>query len=104
MKIIKPYAVIESDIDGDNILKQIEKASRVAYKRENKISHDSAKDFVKMLLHRGHLSVIEHCSVTTRVICDRGVSHEIVRHRLASYTQESTRYCNYAKSSLFLMI
>lgn len=50
-----------------------------------------------MILNKGHLSVIEHHSVTVRVICDRGVSHEIVRHRLASYTQESTRYCNYTK-------
>jgi thymidylate synthase (FAD) len=48
-------------------------------------------------MDKGHLSVIEHCSVTVRIICDRGVSHEIVRHRLANYTQESTRYCNYAK-------
>ena len=52
---------------------------------------------MKMISGRGHLSVIEHQSVTVRVICDRGVSHEIVRHRLASYTQESTRYCNYTK-------
>ena len=50
-----------------------------------------------MIIARGHYSVIEHQSVTVRVICDRGVSHEIVRHRLASYTQESTRYCNYSK-------
>lgn len=97
MNIIKPYFVIESNIDQDYILKQIELAGRTAYKSEDKITEDSAKDFVGMILKRGHLSVIEHQSVTVRVICDRGVSHEIVRHRLAAYTQESTRYCNYSK-------
>lgn len=97
MRTIKPQVVIESHIDGEYILKQIEKAGRTAYKSEDKITPDSAKDFVKMISGRGHLSVIEHQSVTVRIICDRGVSHEIVRHRLASYTQESTRYCNYTK-------
>lgn len=97
MKIIEPYFVIESNIDGDYILKQIEKAGRTAYKSEDKISPNSAKEFVSMINKKGHYSVIEHQSVTVRVICDRGVSHEIVRHRLASYTQESTRYCNYTK-------
>lgn len=97
MNIIKPYFVIESNIDQDYILKQIELAGRTAYKSEDKITEDSAKDFVGMILKRGHLSVIEHQSVTVRIICDRGVSHEIVRHRLAAYTQESTRYCNYSK-------
>jgi len=97
MKIIEPQIIIESHVDGDYILKQIEKAGRTAYKSEDKITQDSAKDFVRMIRQRGHLSVIEHQFVTVRVICDRGVSHEIVRHRLASYTQESTRYCNYTK-------
>lgn len=97
MRTIKPQVVVESHVDGDYILKQIELAGRTAYKSEDKITPDSAKDFVKMISGRGHLSVIEHQSVTVRIICDRGVSHEIVRHRLASYTQESTRYCNYTK-------
>jgi len=97
MKIIKPHFVIESNLDADYILKQIESAGRTAYKSEDKITQDSAKDFVEMIKTRGHMSVFEHQSVTVRVICDRGVSHEIVRHRLASYTQESTRYCNYTK-------
>ena len=97
MRTIKPIAVIESHVDADYILKQIELAGRTAYKSEDKITNDSAKDFVKMILKRGHISVIEHQSVSVRFICDRGVSHEIVRHRLASYTQESTRYCNYTK-------
>lgn len=97
MKVTKTQVKIESHIDGDYILKQLEMAGRTAYKSEDKITSDSAKDFVKMILKRGHLSVLEHQSITVRVVCDRGVSHEIVRHRLASYTQESTRYCNYTK-------
>ena len=97
MRIIKPQFIIESYVNGDHILKQIELAGRTAYKSEDKITPDSAKDFVKMIQSHGHFSVIEHQSVTVRIFCDRGVSHEIVRHRLASYTQESTRYCNYTK-------
>ena len=97
MKTIKPYFIIESDIDGEKILKQIEKAGRTAYKSEDKITDKSAVKFVSMISSRGHYSVIEHESITVRIICDRGISHEIVRHRLASYTQESTRYCNYTK-------
>jgi len=97
MKIIEPTFVIESLVDGDYILRQIENAGRTAYKSEDKITENSAIKFVTMINNLGHNSVIEHQSVTVRVICDRGVSHEIVRHRLASYTQESTRYCNYTK-------
>lgn len=97
MKIIRPYFIIEDSIDGEAILKRIEKAGRTAYKSEHKITPDSAKKFVKMILSLGHHSVIEHEKVTVRVICDRGISHEVVRHRIASYTQESTRFCNYSK-------
>lgn len=97
MIVIKPYFVIESDVDGAKMLKHIEKAGRTCYKSEDRISGESAENFVRSLIQRGHESVIEHCSVTVRVICDRAVSHEIVRHRIASYSQESTRYCNYAK-------
>lgn len=97
MKEIKPSFTIQSDVDCDYIMEQLELAGRTAYKSEDKITGDSAKDFVKMILNRGHESVLEHQTITVRVICDRGVSHEIVRHRLASYTQESTRYCNYTK-------
>lgn len=99
MKIIKPYHVyiIEDNIDGNEVLKKIEKAGRTCYKSEDKITEESAKTFVAGILKSGHHSVIEHEKVTVRVICDRGISHEIVRHRLGSYSQESTRYCNYSK-------
>jgi thymidylate synthase (FAD) len=78
-----------------NALKNIELAGRCCYKSEGKTTEDSATQFVAMLLGRGHDSVLEHASATVRFICDRGVSHEIVRHRIASFCQESTRYCDY---------
>lgn len=81
---------------GITIMKRIEQIGRVCYKSEGKITDDSYKKFISNLIKRGHESVLEHCSITVKFICDRGVSHEIVRHRLASYSQESTRYCNYS--------
>ena len=77
-------------------VKKIERIGRVCYKSEGKITEDSAEKFIKGLLTRQHESVIEHENVTVRFVCDRGVTHEIVRHRIASYSQESTRYCNYS--------
>lgn len=95
MNIIKPSYVIEQELNEGEILKAIERAGRTCYKSENLVSEESAKKFVTNILKLGHESVIEHEKITVRVICDRGVSHEIVRHRIASYSQESTRYCNY---------
>lgn len=97
MKIIKPYTEIIDNINGQDILKKIEMCGRVCYKSEGKIEQGSAEKFVANLIKRGHEAVLEHASVTVKFIVDRGVSHEIVRHRLASYCQESTRYCNYSK-------
>jgi thymidylate synthase (FAD) len=96
VNIIKPSYDIEP-VDGLAILKKIEKAGRTCYKSEDKITEESCKTFVGNIIKSGHESVIEHEKVTVRIICDRGVTHEIVRHRIASYSQESTRYCNYAK-------
>ena len=95
MKIINASYHIETRIDGAEILKHIEKAGRTCYKSEDRITEESAENFVRKLIERGHESVLEHESITVRFVCDRGISHEIVRHRLASYSQESTRYCNY---------
>lgn len=96
MKIIAPYSEIIAMDDESSILQRIESAGRTCYKSEDKITAESAIPFVKRILDSGHLSVIEHASATVRIICDRGVTHEIVRHRLASYSQESTRYANYS--------
>ena len=82
-------------VDEDDILKIIEVAGRTAYKSENRITPSSASRFVKKIITLGHESVLEHVNVTVRFVCDRGVTHELVRHRIAAYTQESTRYCDY---------
>ncbi len=97
MRVIAPQVEILDEINGDEFLRKIERAGRVCYKSEDRITSDSAKAFIQNILKSGHESVIEHEKVSVRIICDRGVTHEIVRHRMASYSQESTRYCNYSK-------
>lgn len=97
MKIINADVEFITPIDGAAILKRLEECGRVCYKSEAKITETSAPAFVAGIIKRGHEAVLEHCSFTVKFICDRGVSHEIVRHRVASYCQESTRYCNYSK-------
>lgn len=97
MKIIKSSYEILSKIEGKEMLKSIERAGRTCYKSEDKITDESSEKFIKMLIERGHESVLEHEKISVLFVCDRGVSHEIVRHRIASFSQESTRYCNYAK-------
>lgn len=96
MNLTKPSVEIIDMKDYDEMIKKIEKIGRVCYKSESNISDGSAERFITNILKRGHESVIEHETVTVRMICDRGITHEIVRHRIASYSQESTRYCNYA--------
>ncbi len=96
MKIIKPSYEIMTPINREAILKNIELAGRTCYKSEDKITEDSASKFVRMLVKNGHEAMIEHQAITVKFVCDRGVSHEIVRHRIASFAQESTRYCNYS--------
>lgn len=96
MKVIPPSCELMDCPDGAAILQKIELAGRVCYKSEAKITPDSAEGFVRRILSNGHESVLEHEKLTVRIICDRGVTHELVRHRIASYSQESTRYCNYS--------
>lgn len=76
--------------------KQIELAGRTCYKSENLITSNSSTKFVQQMYDSGHYAMLEHASASFRVITDRGITHEIVRHRIASYAQESTRYCNYS--------
>ena len=95
MKIVRPSAeLLKITPNAEQI---IERCGRICYKSEDKITEDSASRFIQMIIEKGHLSVIEHASATILFVCDRGVSHELVRHRLVSYSQESTRYCCYAK-------
>jgi|WetSurMetagenome_2_1015567.scaffolds.fasta_scaffold37656_7 thymidylate synthase (FAD) len=104
MRIIKPSVEILSNFNGKEILKMIEKCGRVCYKSEDKITENSAEKFVQMLINRNHLAMLEHYNLTVKVICDRGVTHEIVRHRIASYAQESTRYVDYNKRGMEFII
>lgn len=96
MKIIEPSVVVLKRPSSEETLQIIELAGRTCYKSEDKITPESASKFVtKIAKVLKHESVLEHISATVRFIVDRGVSHELVRHRLASFSQESTRYCNY---------
>ena len=101
MNILKSGYEILTPISNGGIeeLKHIEKIGRVCYKSEDKITEDgeSAKRFVKMLINKGHEAMIEHSTLSVKFMVDRGVTHELVRHRIASFAQESTRYCNYSK-------
>lgn len=96
MNIIESSVELIDNINAKELIKKIEIALRNCYKSENKICEGSAEALIRNAIKRGHESPLEHVSITYRVICDRGVSHEWVRHRLASYSQESTRYCNYS--------
>jgi thymidylate synthase (FAD) len=102
MKLTRPNFKILSNID-DGMLMNIESYGRTCYKSESRITGESYKAFISMLISKGHESVLEHEKITVRFICDRGVSHEIVRHRLASFSQESTRYCNYKGGVEFIL-
>lgn len=98
MKVIKPSFELMNPINREQVMRTLELAGRNCYKSESKITDKSAGDFLRMMIKHGTESVLEHEKITVRFICDRGVTHELVRHRIASYSQESTRYCNYGKS------
>ena len=89
-KFQRPYVVEEAN-------ELLEAAGRVSYKSESAITPESAGEFIRRRIAEEHGAVLEHTVMTVRFTVDRGVSHELVRHRLASFTQESTRYCNYSK-------
>lgn len=97
MKIINAGYQILDDLDGNAILKKIERVARVCYKSEDKTGENTAEKLVAALIKSGHEAMLEHYSFSVLFTVDRGVSHELVRHRLASFAQESTRYCNYSK-------
>lgn len=97
MNIVNSSVEFITPINREVILQRIEQIGRSCYKSEDKITNESAPKFVKMLVDRGHEAMIEHISLTIKFVTNRGVSHEMVRHRLANYAQESSRYCNYSK-------
>jgi len=97
MRIVEPSFKILTEIDGNKILKDLERAGRTCYQSQDNITDESAKKFISSIIKNKHYTILEHCSVSVKIICDRGISHELVRHRLASFSQSSTRYCNYSK-------
>lgn len=99
MKIIKPSVDLLWITSNPEIM--IEAAGRTCYKSEKNTNEFSAAEFVGKMKNSGHHAMIEHASASFRIVTDRGISHEIVRHRLASYAQESTRYCNYSKDKFY---
>ena len=102
MKVIQASYEILTDLsDPIKILKDIERAGRVCYKSENNITDDSCITFCKNILKRGHEAVIEHSQLSVKFTVDRAIANELVRHRLASYCQESSRYCNYSKDKFY---
>lgn len=96
MQIVEPYIQVEK-VDGRKIMKNIERACRTCYRSEGKITDESYKTLLKNCITRGHESVLEHEKVTVRMYCDLGVYKDLTRHRIASFSIESTRYCNYGK-------
>ena len=97
MLFIKPGYEILTPIDGLAELKAIESAARICYKSEAAITEDgeSAKKLIRRLIQCGHEAMLEHSFLSVKFTVDRGITHELVRHRLCSFAQESTRYCNY---------
>ena len=98
LEVVQPGHEVLTPRDHIKAIPQlIELAGRTCYKSEEKITGASAEKFVQSVIRRGHESVIEHCSITVRITCDRACSHQLVRHRIAAFSQESQRYCDYAK-------
>ena len=104
MEIVAPEFEILTPLDPPGILARLERAGRICYRSEGRATEGSSGPFVRALIHRGHHSVIEHENLSLRLVCDRGVSHELVRHRLASFSQESTRYVNYGRQGPGLVV
>lgn len=97
VRIIKPCVEVITPIDGEQILKHLEVCGRTCYKSADKITPESARIFINNLVKMRHESVLEHFSITVRFTCDIGVYKDLTRHRIASFSIESTRYCNYSK-------
>ncbi len=103
MKLIRQSVEFIGLNDPIQELKKLERIGRVCYKSENRITEDTYKEFLLRIVKNGHESVLEHINFTVKFITDRGVTHELVRHRLCSYSQESTRYCKYDKDVTFII-
>lgn len=101
VNIVEPYAELltpRNEIEGQVMLQNIELYGRVSHRSEDLQTESSWERFIQsVVLTHGDWSIVEHCSATVEFLVDRGITHEIVRHRHFSYTQESTRFVNYTK-------
>jgi len=104
MRIFKPNYEILDNLDADAILNKLERIARVCYKSEDKICEGSAERLIRALIKHEHEAMLEHVSFSVKFTVDRGISHEIVRHRIASFAQESTRYCNYSGEGIGVIV
>lgn len=102
MKLIDQYHEILTPLNNTEVSRFIELCVRVCYKSEERITPESSEHFVQMLIKSGHHSVLEHFNISVRFITDRGITHELVRHRLCAFSQESTRYCDYSSETVFI--
>lgn len=96
MILLDPKIEVEN-FDGKKIMKNIERACRTCYRSEDKITEESYINLIKNCINRGHESVLEHEKITVRLTCDIGCYKDLTRHRISSFSIESTRYCNYGK-------
>lgn len=101
MNIVEPYAKLMDVSDkeeGIRLLRKIEWCGRISHRSEDAQGADSWDRFIRaIVLQHGDWSIVEHAIATVDMLVDRGITHEIVRHRLFSFTQESTRFVNYEK-------
>lgn len=103
--IVEPHGtILTPEAEIRDFPRRLEVAGRTCYKSEKNLTPDSADRFIRMIMKSGHHSVIEHCSITARLVGDRSMSHQLVRHRIASYSQESQRYCNYGKKGFQVIL
>jgi thymidylate synthase (FAD) len=96
--IVEPHYYWPETTNVEGILQHIERCGRVCYKSEERITDSSSEKFVRNLVKSGHESVLEHSSISIGIVCSRAASHQLVRHRIAAYSQESQRFCNYGKN------
>lgn len=105
MRLVCPKVVIEEEPSRfEWFARHLERAGRTCYRSEAKMDEGTADPFIRAILRRGHESVLEHCSFSARFTIDRGISHELVRHRLCGFSQESTRYCGWATGHIDFVI
>jgi len=98
IEVIEPYSIILTPREEvEDFPRRLELAGRTCYKSEDKITPESNQRFIEKIRDSGHHSVLEHCSVTVKIVGDRSMSHQLVRHRIAAYSQESMRYCDYTR-------